>query len=79
LFLYASVRSLQKPAVREFVEFTLANGERIARAGRYTALSASSYRLGLAHVRSGAKGSAWDGVVPVGVTQKAVEMRMAAL
>jgi phosphate transport system substrate-binding protein len=79
LFLYANARSLQKPGVREFVEFALANGERLAKSARYQPLTAASYRLGLAHLRNAKTGSAWDGAVPVGVTRQDVEKRMAAL
>jgi phosphate transport system substrate-binding protein len=79
LFLYVNVKSLERPLVRDFVEFTLANGVQIAKAARYRPLTGNAYRLGLAHVRNLTKGSAWDGSVPVGITAAEVEKRLAAL
>jgi len=79
LFLYVNAKSLDKPLVREFVEFSLGNGKRLVQAARYTALSEAAYKLGLAHVRGRSTGTAWGGTVPVGVTPAEVEKRLAAL
>jgi phosphate transport system substrate-binding protein len=79
LFLYVNVKSLEKPLVREFVEFALVNAESLVKATHYLPLTEHAYKLGLAHVRSRIKGSTWDGSVPVGVTRVEVEKRLAAL
>ncbi|HMH16543.1 MAG TPA: substrate-binding domain-containing protein [Burkholderiales bacterium] len=79
LFLYVNAKSLEKPMVREFVEFTLMNGKRLVQAARYTPLSEAAYKLGLAHVRGRSIGTAWGGTVPVGVTPGEVEKRLATL
>lgn len=78
LFLYVNANSLEKPLVREFVEFTLLNGARIAKATRYQPLSAGAYKQGLVHLRNAVTGSAWNGSIPVGVTGAEVEKRLAS-
>jgi len=78
LFLYVNAQSLIRPPVREFLEFLVANGAPIAKAVNYEPLPAAAYRLALARLRGGAKGSAWDGAVPVGATPADVQRRLAS-
>ncbi len=47
IFIYVSARSLAKPEVKEFVEYYLANGAKLAKEVKYVPLPASAYRKGL--------------------------------
>jgi len=47
IFIYVSARSLAKPEVREFVEYYLANGAKLAQEVKYVPLPAAAYRKGL--------------------------------
>ncbi len=55
IFIYASARALAKPEVREFVEYYLANGAKLAKEVKYVPLPASAYRKGLELLGSEAK------------------------
>jgi phosphate transport system substrate-binding protein len=55
IFIYVSARSLAKPEVREFVEYYLANGAKLAQEVKYVPLPASAYRKGLELLKSEAK------------------------
>ncbi len=47
IFIYVSAKSLAKPEVKEFVEYYLANGAKLAKEVKYVPLPASAYRKGL--------------------------------
>ncbi len=79
LFLYVNVKSLDNHEVREFAQFILANGGQLARTARYVPLTEATYKVGLEHLRNRSTGSAWGGVVPVGLTPAEVQKRQAAL
>ena len=55
IFIYVSAKSLAKPEVREFVEYYLANGAKLAKEVKYVPLPASAYREGLELLRSEAR------------------------
>jgi phosphate transport system substrate-binding protein len=79
LFLYVSVKSLERPAVREFVQYTLANGVRLASEASYAPLPEAAYRLGLDHLNKKTAGTAWGGGVPIGLSMDELQRRQAAL
>lgn len=79
LFLYVNAQSLQREAVREFVEYYLANGSRFAALANYVPLTAASYREGVASVKNLKRGTAWAGTVPVGLTLETLQKKQAAL
>ena len=68
IFIYVSAKSLAKPEVKEFVEYYLANGAKLAKEVKYVPLPASAYRTALQHVQKGKKGTVFGGVAEVGVT-----------
>ncbi len=54
--------------MREFAEFTLANGARLAKVANTVPLAESTYRLDLERLRSRSTGTVWAGAVPTGLT-----------
>jgi len=68
IFIYVSAKSLAKPEVREFVEYYLKNGAKLAREVKYVPLPESAYRVALEHVQKGKKGTVFGGAAEVGVT-----------
>ena len=68
IFIYVSAKSLAKPEVREFVEYYLKNGAKLAREVKYVPLPESAYRVALEHVQKGKKGTVFGGTAEVGVT-----------
>jgi phosphate transport system substrate-binding protein len=68
IFIYASVKSLQKPEVREFIEFYMAQGATLATEVKYVPLPANAYKANLEHLARGRKGTVFKGEAAVGVT-----------
>jgi phosphate transport system substrate-binding protein len=79
IFIYVSVKSLQKPEVKEFVEYYLQNGGKLAREVKYVPLPDSAYKTALQHVRQGKKGTVFGGVAEVGITIEELLKREARL
>jgi phosphate transport system substrate-binding protein len=55
IFIYVSAKSLARPEVREFVEYYLANGAKLAKEVKYVPLPASAYHQGLELLKREAK------------------------
>jgi phosphate transport system substrate-binding protein len=68
IFIYVSAKSLQKPEVKEFVEYYLHNAGKLAREVKYVPLPGSAYKTALQHVLHGKKGTVFGGVAEVGIT-----------
>ena len=68
IFIYVNSASLNKPEVREFVEYYLKNGGPLAKEVKYVPLPASAYQLAWKHVQDGKKGTVFGGVAQVGIT-----------
>ena len=68
IFIYVNVKSLARPEVRNFVEFYMKNGAKLAKEVKYVPLPDSAYRMGLDHVARVKKGTVFGGVPDVGVT-----------
>jgi len=70
LFIYVNVKSLTKPEVKKFVEFYLANVDRLTREVKYIALPVTAYEKIKARFEKAEKGSAFlghdDVAVPIG-------------
>jgi len=67
IFIYVSKKSLDKPEVKEFVEFYLKNGPPLIKQVKYVALPPSAYTIGLDHVKKGKIGTVFGGEAEVGV------------
>lgn len=70
LFLYISEKSYGRPAVKEFVEFYIANAPTLVTEAKYVPLPAEAYQLALSHVKEGKLGTAFNGHSQVGTTIK---------
>ena len=79
IFIYVNVKSLEKAEVKQFVEYYLQNGGKLAKEVKYVPLPDSAYRTALDHVRKGKKGTVFGGVAEVGVTVEELLKREAKL
>jgi phosphate transport system substrate-binding protein len=79
IFIYVNAKSLDKPEVREFVEYYMQNGGQLAKEVKYVPLPASAYRMALEHIQKGKKGTVFGGVAEVGVTIEELLKREAKL
>jgi phosphate transport system substrate-binding protein len=68
IFIYVNAKSLGKPEVKEFVEYYMKNGGKLAREVKYVPLPDSAYKTALEHLEKGKKGTVFGGVAEVGVT-----------
>jgi phosphate transport system substrate-binding protein len=68
IFIYVNAKSLGKPEVKEFVEYYMKNGGKLAKEVKYVPLPDSAYKTALQHVQQGKKGTVFGGVPEVGVT-----------
>src|SRR5690349_3018209 len=68
IFIYVNARSLAKAEVKEFVDYYLKNGAKLAREVKYVPLPDSAYKTAAEHVQKGRKGTVFNGVAEAGVT-----------
>ena len=67
LFIYVSTKGMEKPAVREFVEFYLREGGALATEVAYTALPEEAYRKAMERFAEKRTGTVFGGVPEVGL------------
>ena len=67
IFIYVSAKSMDRPEVREFVEFYLKEGGKLAREVKYVPLGAADYKHALDNFRNRKTGTAFGGHAEVGV------------
>ena len=79
IFIYVNARSFGRPEVREFVEFYMKHGSKLAQEVKYVPLPDSAYRAALEHVQKGKKGTVFGGTAEVGVTIEELLKREARL
>ncbi len=79
IFIYVNAKSLQKPEVREFVEFYMTQGGKLAKEVKYVPLPDSAYKVALQHLQKGKKGTVFGGMAEVGVTIEELLKREAKL
>jgi phosphate transport system substrate-binding protein len=68
IFIYVNAKSLGKPEVREFVEYYMTHGAKLAKEVKYVPLPDQAYKTAWEHVAKGKKGTVFGGVAEVGVT-----------
>ncbi len=68
IFIYVNAKSIQKPEVKEFVEFYLKHAADLVKQVSYIPLSNSDYNLVLENVNKRKLGSLFGGVPEVGIT-----------
>jgi phosphate transport system substrate-binding protein len=79
IFVYVNAKSLGRPEVKEFVEYYMKNGAKLAREVKYVPLPDVAYKTALEHVQKGKKGTVFGGVAEVGVTIEELLKREAKL
>jgi phosphate transport system substrate-binding protein len=67
LFIYVSKKSMEKPEVKEFVDFFLQNAATLAAEVKYLQLPESAYQMALERFRSMQTGTGFGGVPEVGL------------
>ncbi|HTG17185.1 MAG TPA: PstS family phosphate ABC transporter substrate-binding protein [Blastocatellia bacterium] len=67
IFIYVSKKSMDKPEVREFVEFYLKNAPTLVKQVKYVPLPQSVYTTGAEHLKKGKVGTMFGGEAEVGV------------
>ena len=68
IFIYVNAKSAAKPEVKEFVEYYMKNGEKLAKEVKYVSLPAKAYTAHLEHFAKMAKGTKFGGENKVGLT-----------
>ncbi len=68
IFIYINAKSLERPEVKEFVEFYMKNGAELSREVKYVPLPAEAYAYNLDHVEKKVLGTKFGGENKVGLT-----------
>jgi phosphate transport system substrate-binding protein len=79
IFIYVNAKALEKPEVREFAEYYMKNGGKLAREVKYVPLPEAAYKTAWEHVQKGKKGTVFGGVAEAGVTIEELLRREAKL
>jgi phosphate transport system substrate-binding protein len=79
IFVYVSDAGLKKAHVREFIEFYLTHGAKLAKEVKYVPLPPKAYDIGREHVKANKLGSVFVGASAVGVTVEELMKREAKL
>jgi len=67
IFIYVNVKSIDKPEVKEFVEFYMKNAAALVKEVKYVPLPAKAYTLNLEHVAKKKIGTVYGGEEAIGV------------
>jgi len=67
IFIYVSKKSLDKPEVKEYVEFYLKNAVSLVKQVKYVPLPANAYTVGADHLKKGKVGTVFGGEPEVGI------------
>ncbi|MBX3039208.1 MAG: PstS family phosphate ABC transporter substrate-binding protein [Bdellovibrionaceae bacterium] len=79
IFIYVTEKGIEKPEVREFVEFYMKNSATLVPEVKYVALPAKSYEKSLENVKNKKYGTIFEGKEPVGLKIEELMKREAAL
>ena len=79
IFIYVSDKGLQRPEVREFVQFYLENAAALAREVGYVPLPAKAYELAMSNFKNNRLGTGFGGRTEVGVRVEDLLRREAKL
>ena len=67
IFIYVSKKAMDKPEVKEFVEFYLKNAPTLVKQVKYVALPQNAYTINTEHLQKGKIGTVFGGEAQVGV------------
>jgi phosphate transport system substrate-binding protein len=79
IFIYVSEKGQQKAEVREFVDFYMKQGAKLAKEVKYVPLPAKAYELNVEHLKKGKLGTVFGGTAEVGLTIDELMKREAKL
>jgi len=79
IFIYVNAKSLAKPEVKEFVQYYMTHGAKLAKEVKYVPLPDSAYKTAWEHVNQGKKGTVFGGIAEVGITIEELPRREAKL
>lgn len=79
IFIYVNAKSLAKPEVKEFVQFYMHSGAKLADEVKYVPLPAQAYKTAWDHVLKNKRGTVFGGVPEVGITIEELLKREAKL
>ena len=68
IFIYVKAKSLDKPEVKEFVEFYMKNGAKLTKEVKYVPLPASAYTGNVEHMKKKKFGTVFGGHNEIGIT-----------
>ena len=68
VFIYVNVKSLDKPEVKEFAEYYLANAGKLAKAVKMVGLPDKAYKLASGNLKAKKAGTGFGGIAEVGVS-----------
>jgi phosphate transport system substrate-binding protein len=77
IFIYVKAKSLEKPEVREFVEFYMKNGAKLTKEVKYVPLPAHAYTGNVEHMNKKKLGTIFGGHNEIGITIEEVMKREA--
>ena len=79
IFIYVKAKSLDKPEVREFVEFYMKNGAKLTKEVKYVPLPAAAYAGNVEHMQKKKIGTVFGGHNEVGITIEELMRREAKM
>ncbi|KXB29506.1 protein sphX [Dechloromonas denitrificans] len=79
IFVYVKAKSLQKPEVKEFVEFYMKNAAKLTKEVKYVPLPDNAYTGNLEHVKKNKIGTVFGGQNEVGITIEELMKREAKM
>ena len=79
IFIYVKVKALEKPEVKKFIDFYMAQAAKIATEVKYVKLPADIYKSNLEHMAKGKKGTVFGGRNEVGLRIEELVKREAKL
>jgi phosphate transport system substrate-binding protein len=79
IFIYVKLRSLDRPEVREFVEFYMKNADTLVREVKYVPLPKAIYEANLKHAQDRKVGTVFGGKNEVGITVEEIMSREAKM
>ena len=79
IFVYINPKALDKPEVKEFVEFYMKNASKLTKEVKYVPLSAKAYTTNMEHVEKKKKGTVFGGMAEVGITIEELQKREAKI
>jgi len=77
IFIYVKAKSLDKPEVKEFIEFYMKNGATLTKEVKYVPLPASAYSGNVEHMKKKKLGTVFGGHNEIGITIEEVMKREA--